>query len=143
MFCEGFFPRHGTNHKIHTKSKELIWSKECQDAWEIIKQKYVVTPILISLNWDKEFDLHISTFNLVVVVMMAQNMDVRCYQLITYAPRLLNMGERNYMIIKWEALTMVYAFHKFHLYLLGEKNVFYVYHMALTHLVSNHNYLVE
>jgi hypothetical protein len=38
----------------------------------------MVAPILIALNWDKEFDVHINTFNVVVVAMMAQNMDGRC-----------------------------------------------------------------
>lgn len=33
-------------------------------------------------------------------------------------------------------LAMVYVLHKFHCYLLGNKFVFYVDHMALTYLVN-------
>ncbi len=39
------------------------------------------------------------------------------------------------MRIEREALTMVYAFHKFHYYLLGNKFIFYMDHMALLYLV--------
>jgi hypothetical protein len=39
------------------------------------------------------------------------------------------------MTIEKEALTMVYALHKFHHYLLGNKFNFYVDHMALLCLV--------
>ncbi len=36
-----------------------------------------------------------------------------------------------------EALVMVYALHKFHHYLLGNKFIFYVDHMALFYLIKN------
>jgi hypothetical protein len=35
-----------------------------------------------------------------------------------------------------EALTMVYAFHKYHHYFFNNKFVFYINHMALTYLVN-------
>jgi hypothetical protein len=38
------------------------------------------------------------------------------------------------MMIEREAITMVYALHKFHHYLLGNKFIFYVDHMALLYL---------
>jgi hypothetical protein len=53
-----------------------------------------------------------------------------------YASKLLNSTERNYSITEREALDMVYALHKFKHYLLGNRFVFYVNHMALVYLVS-------
>jgi hypothetical protein len=41
-----------------------------------------------------------------------------------------------YTTIEREALAMVYAFHKFKHYLLGNQFVFYVDQMALVHLVN-------
>jgi len=40
------------------------------------------------------------------------------------------------MTTKREAFAMVYALHKFHHYLLGNKLIFYVDHMALLYLVQ-------
>jgi hypothetical protein len=51
-------------------------------------------------------------------------------------PYYLNLVERNYTTIEKEALVMVYALHKFRHYLLGNRFVFYVDHMALMHLVN-------
>jgi tRNA G46 methylase TrmB len=53
-----------------------------------------------------------------------------------YASRSLNLPEQNYIIIEKEALVMVYALHKFKHYLLGNRFVFYVDHMALMYLVN-------
>jgi hypothetical protein len=53
-----------------------------------------------------------------------------------YASKLLNSVEKNYTTIERETLTMVYALHKFKRYLLGNRFVFYVDHMALVYLVN-------
>jgi hypothetical protein len=51
-------------------------------------------------------------------------------QLVVYASKLLNKVEQNYSTIEREALAMVFALYKFRHYLLGNKCVFYVNHMA-------------
>jgi len=53
-----------------------------------------------------------------------------------YASRLLNIIKQNYNTIEKEALAMVFALHKFKHYLLGNKFVFYVDHVALVYLVN-------
>jgi glutathionylspermidine synthase len=53
-----------------------------------------------------------------------------------YASSLLNNVKKNYTTTKKEVLAMVYAFHKYHHYLLNNKFVFYVNHMALLYLVK-------
>ncbi len=49
---------------------------------------------------------------------------------------LLNIIEQNYSTIEREALAMVFALHKFRHYLLGNKFVFYVDHMALAYIIN-------
>jgi hypothetical protein len=36
--------------KMTKKVKILFWTKECMKPWELIKQKYIEAPILISPN---------------------------------------------------------------------------------------------
>jgi len=36
--------------KLTKKIKTFLWTKECQKAWELIKQKYIEILILISPN---------------------------------------------------------------------------------------------
>ncbi len=53
-----------------------------------------------------------------------------------YASRLLNKIKQNYSTTKRKALVMVFVLHKFRHYLLGNKFIFYVDHMALVYLVN-------
>jgi hypothetical protein len=53
-----------------------------------------------------------------------------------YASRRLNKIKHNYSTTKREALVIVFTLHKFKHYLLGDKFVFYVDHMALIYLVT-------
>jgi len=53
-----------------------------------------------------------------------------------YASWLLNKVEHNYNITKKETLTMVFTLHKFTLYLLANKFVFYVDHMVVVYLMN-------
>jgi len=60
--------------KLMKKLKQFLWISECQVAWELIKQKYVEAPILISPNWDVEFHVHTNASLLAVGAMLAQNL---------------------------------------------------------------------
>ncbi len=93
-------------------------------------------PILITPHWDIKFHVHTNIFYLVAEAMLTQNFTGKCNHALAYALLLLNNIERNYTTIEKEALAMVYALHKFHHYLLGNKFIFYVDHMALLYLVQ-------
>jgi len=92
-------------------------------------------PILISPHWDIEFHVHKYATSLVVGAILAQNLIGKCNQLIAHASQLLNNIEWNYNMIEREALAMVYALHKFCHYLLSNKFILCVDHMALLYSV--------
>jgi hypothetical protein len=83
-----------------------------------------------------EFHVDINASLLVVGAILSQNVIGKSDQLVAYVYRLLNKAEHNYNTIKKEALVMVFILHKFKHYLLGNKIVFYVNHMALIYLVN-------
>jgi hypothetical protein len=68
--------------------------------------------------------------------MLIQNPIGKCDQPIAYVSWLLNNAKKNYTTTKREALMMVYALHKYRHYLLSNKFVFYVDHMAFLYLVK-------
>ncbi len=90
-------------------------------------------PILIPLNWPMEFHVHTNAFLLAICVMLTQNPTRKYDQTILYAFGLINKVKHNYNTIEKEALAMVYALHKFRHFLLGNKIVFYVDHMAFVY----------
>jgi len=53
-----------------------------------------------------------------------------------HAFKLLNRAKQNYNTTHREALAIVFSLHKLKHYLLGNKFVFYVDHMALVYLVN-------
>jgi len=83
-----------------------------------------------------EFHVHTYASLLAIKTMLSQNLTRKTDQLVMYASRLLNRAKQNYNTIKKEALVMVFSLHKFRHYLLGNKFVFYVNHMALVYLVN-------
>ncbi len=102
----------------------------------MIKRKYIEASILISPNWQMEFHVHIDASLLTVGVMLFQNLIGKSDQPIVYVLKLLNRVEHNYSTIEREVLTMVFGLHKFRHYMLGNKPIFYVNHMALFYLVN-------
>jgi hypothetical protein len=61
-------------------------------AWELIKQKYIETSILILLNWKVEFHVHTNASLLDVGIMMSQNLTEKNDQLMVYASRLAQLS---------------------------------------------------
>jgi hypothetical protein len=93
-------------------------------------------PSQIPPNWRLEFHVHKNASLLAIGVMLAQNPIGKYDQPIVYAFRLLNKVEHNYIIIEREDLAMVCVLHNFRHFLLGNKFVFYVDHMALVYFVN-------
>jgi hypothetical protein len=78
-----------------------------------------------------EFHVHINASLLAMGAMLFQSIIRKSDQPIMYVYRLLNKAKQNYSTTKREALAMVFSLHKFKHYLLGNKFVFFVDHMAL------------
>jgi hypothetical protein len=57
--------------KVTRKIEIVLWIKECKKTWELIKQKYIETPILIPPKWDVEFHVHTNASLLAMGVLLA------------------------------------------------------------------------
>jgi hypothetical protein len=47
------------------------WTNECQIAWEDIKNQYIQAPILMNINWELEFHVHIDVSQLAIGAILA------------------------------------------------------------------------
>ncbi len=83
-----------------------------------------------------EFHVHTNVSLLTMGAMLSQNVIGKSDQPIVYVYRLLNKAKHNYNTRHTEVLTMVFSLLKFKHYLLGNKFVFYVDHMAMVYLVN-------
>ena len=93
--------------------------------------RYQNAPIFIGVDSKLEFHVHTNASDIAVGAMLAQNPSGKTNQPIAYASRLLSKAENNYTSTEKEALAMVYAVNKFRHYLLDNRFIFYVDHLAL------------
>jgi hypothetical protein len=123
-------------NKLARKTKTFLWIEEYQKAWQLIEQKYVEAPILISPNWQVAYHVHKDASLLDVGAMLFHNVTRKSDQPIVYVFRILHIAKLHYSTTNKKVLIMVFALHKFKHYLLGNKSFFYVDHMALVYLVK-------
>eukprot|EP00253_Pinus_taeda_P024065 PITA_24065 len=45
--------------KLLQKDATFCWNEECQQSLDVLKEKMVTVPILVFLNWKKEFHVHV------------------------------------------------------------------------------------
>lgn len=45
--------------KLLKKDATLCWNEECQKRLDVLKEKMVTAPILVFLDWMKEFHVHV------------------------------------------------------------------------------------
>jgi hypothetical protein len=99
--------------KLLKKSELFRWTPKCDRAFNILKEKLSIAPILIFPNWKIGFHVHVDASTITLGSILAQpgegNMDHHIY----FANIKLSQAERNYTTTEREGLVMIYALHKF------------------------------
>ena len=113
-----------------------IWTKECSIAFQEMKQRLITAPVLISPNWNREFQVYVDASNVAIGSVLSQKDDKNFDHPIYFASRQLIAAERNYTTTEREALGIIYSVQKFCHYLLGYPFVFHVDHNALKYMVN-------
>ena len=65
-------------------------------------------PILVFLDWNKEFHVHIDASSIALRVVLARPGEGDLYHPIVYASRNFSFAEQNYTTMKREGLAMFY-----------------------------------
>jgi hypothetical protein len=92
--------------------------------------------ILIFLDWNKEFHVHLYVSSISLDVVLSQPGEGDIHHSIAFASRNLSIEENNDTTIEQEGLEMVYALQKFRNYLLGSHFKMYKHHSAINYLVN-------
>jgi hypothetical protein len=91
------------------KSEVFEWTPECDKAFNILKEHLITTPIMIFLNWENKFHVHIDVLGIALGAILAQPGDGAMDHPIYFARRKLSQAERNYTTTEREGLAMIYA----------------------------------
>lgn len=121
-YYQRFLPDLATTlHPLHTllqKGKEFKWTDNCQDAFDTVKKHLASDRVLTHYNPEAPLRLasDASPYGLGAVLSHIVDGHERP---IAFASRTLTPAERNYSQIDKEALAIVWALKRFHVYLFG------------------------
>ncbi|GJT21721.1 reverse transcriptase domain-containing protein [Tanacetum coccineum] len=99
------------------KDTPFIFSKECIEAFEILKKKLTEALILVAPDWDLPFEIMCDASDFAVGAVLGQR-KTKHFQPIHYASKTMIDAQAHYTTIEKELLAVVYAFEKFWSYLI-------------------------
>nr|GEW52195.1 reverse transcriptase domain-containing protein [Tanacetum cinerariifolium] len=117
------------------KNAPFVFSDDCVQAFQTLKEKLTEAPILIDPNWDQPFELMYDASDFAVGAVLGQRIE-KHFRPIHYASKTMTEAESNYTTIEKEMLAVVYAFEKFHSYLIKNKSIVYTDHSALKYIFA-------
>ena len=119
------------------KNVNFEWTTHCQESFDELKRRVTAYPVMRPPDWNCPFHLYCDASAVAVGVALCQPAnDGGSDHPIAFASRQLSAAERNYTTTERECLAMIFALKKFRHYLLMNKVVFFVDHMAIRYLVN-------
>ena len=113
----------------------FVFYEQCLQAFLLLKDKLVSTPIVVAPDWDLLFEVMCDTSDYAIGEVLGQKRD-RIFQVIHYSSRTLNDARLNYATTEKELLAIVYAFDKFRPYLIGNKMIVHTDHSTIKYLMT-------
>ncbi|GKD20480.1 reverse transcriptase domain-containing protein, partial [Tanacetum coccineum] len=126
-----------TQPMTHLLEKEtpFIFSKECTEAFNILKKKLTEAPILVAPDWDLPFEIMRDTSDYAVGAVLGKR-KTKHFQPIHYASKTMIDAQAHYTTTEKELLAVVYAVEKFRPYLVLLKTIVYTDHSALKYILA-------
>lgn len=131
-FVKGFSKVALPLNRLLTKHTPFKWTTECQDAFELLKEKLTNTPLLAYPDFRKQFILSCDASGMAIGYILSQIGDDNKEHVIAYGGRALNNAEKAYSVTEQEMLALISAIDHFRLYLINNHFLVNTDHKALT-----------
>ena len=106
--------------RLLEKDAKFDFDESCKSAFEEIKSRLVLTPIMLTPNWNKEFEIMCDVSDYAMGAVLGQRTD-KIFKAIYYASKTFNEAQENYSTTEKEMLAMIFACEKFRPYILGSQ----------------------
>ncbi|XGW20173.1 hypothetical protein V3C99_003753, partial [Haemonchus contortus] len=132
-------------HEMTSQGTKFEWTKSRTDAFETLKEALTSTPVLAQPDIEgarsgaRPFCIHTDASYSGVGAVLSQKGDDNFLHPIFFASKGLNKSERNYHITDLEALAVVTALRRFHMFVYGLPIHVYTDHQPLTALFTRSN----
>ena len=118
------------------KDTEWKWSKECQDAFQLLISKMVDYPILRQPQMDRPFTIFTDASSTAIGAVLSQHDDDGSEYVCAYGSRLLKGAELHYGITEKECLAVLWAIRHYRIYVFETHFTVVTDHSALTWLMK-------
>ncbi|GKC66391.1 putative reverse transcriptase domain-containing protein [Tanacetum coccineum] len=130
-FIEGFSKIAKPMTELTQKNQKFDWGEEQEEAFQLLKQKLCVAPILALPEGSEDFVVYCDASIKGLGAVLMQRMKV-----IAYASRQLKIHEKNYTTHDLELGAVVFALKIWRHYLYGTKCVVFTDHKSLQHILD-------
>lgn len=117
-------------HKLTEKNVKFVWSDNCTQAFQKLKECLICAPVLAYPSLDHTFILDTDASNDSIGAVLSQVIDGQ-ERVIAYGSKALLKAERNYCVTRRELLAAVYFMKQYKHYLYGKKFLLRTDHGAL------------
>jgi len=108
-FIKGYAEITAPMEKLLKKDVTFSWNEDYKKSLDLLKEKMVTSPILVFLDWKREFHVHVDASCIALGVVLKQAGGGELDHPITFTRRRLSMAEKNYSTTECEGLAMVYV----------------------------------
>ena len=106
-------------HKLTNKCAHFVWSQQCQEAFDLLRESLISAPILCYPDFFLPFIVYTDASDIGISAVLAQKDKQSLERTNCFASRVLSKSESGYAPVEREALAIVYAVKEFRPYLYG------------------------
>jgi hypothetical protein len=117
------------------KDVDFVWTEQCQTAFETLKAKMSVAPVLRGPNWTLPFHISTDSSGTTIGGVLGQKEDQHSYA-IYFVSKNLSPAELNYTVTEKKLLAIVHAINNFHHYITGYEVFVHANHFAIRFLMN-------
>ncbi|EYB97728.1 hypothetical protein Y032_0138g2082 [Ancylostoma ceylanicum] len=144
-FCLGFSKISGCLYSLTSPKAKWLWESQQQAAFENLKKMITTAPVLTQPDIEKArtgsrpFVIFTDASTYGIGAVLSQEDDDGLLHPVYFASKSLSKSERRYHVTDLEALALVFAVRRFHMFIYGVKTVVKTDHQPLTALFKRSN----
>ena len=116
-FCESFPAIAEPLTNLLSKRTKFIWTNDCQQAFDKLKAIHKNEPVLLALNFAKEFKLAVDASDTGAVSALMLEAGYGVDHPVSYFSKKINKHQKNYSTIEKECLSLILVLQHFEVYL--------------------------
>ena len=121
--------------RLLEKDANFDFDESCRSAFKEIKSRLVSAPIMLTPDWNNEFEIMCDASDYAMGAVLGQRTE-KIFKAIYYASITFNETQENYSTTEKEMLAMVFSCEKFRPYILGSHVVIHTDHVAIKYLMA-------